>query len=288
MWSHIVGFRSRPSTLLGATLSEVEGSGFRIQGPGVRSRKPVDSGQIAVKYRLNAQVVCFDLVGTLVRGTRPIGEQYAEQARAFGASPDAGRLESAFRTAMKAATPCAVQGRSAGETSLLEREWWGTLVRRVIEQAGLSGALGGPVFEAFFDALFEHFATADAWQLFPDVLPTFQQLKSRGVRLGLVTNFDTRVYPLVDALGIGSFLDSVSIPALVGAAKPEPAIFAHALAQLGTTTAEALHVGDELDDDYEGAEAAGLGAVLVDRGRRFVERPGLRRIDSLVELLEFV
>ena len=230
-------------------------------------------------------VVFFDLVGTLIRGTKPIGEQYADLAREFGADSDPSRLEAAFRAAMAEAAPLAFPGRSLGETAGLERLWWTGIVHKVVAQAGLSDALRGETFDRFFVALYDHFTTADAWELFPDVLPVLRTLKARGTRLGLITNYDTRVFAVLDALGIASCLDSVTIPAHAGVAKPDPAIFSHALARLDATAAESVHVGDEIDDDYRGAEAAGLGAVLIDRMGKFRGQNHVRRVESLNDLL---
>jgi putative hydrolase of the HAD superfamily len=230
------------------------------------------------------EVVFFDLVGTLVRGTKPIGEQYAGFARAFGARPDVDKLDAAFRRAMKEGPPLAFTGRTLVETAALERGWWVNLVGRVVEDAGLSEALGGPVFEDFFAALYHHFTTAGAWELFPDVEPALDGLKSRGIRIGLITNYDTRVFAVLEAVGLARYLDAVSIPAHVGASKPAPAIFLHALGQLRVDAREALHVGDEPRDDYEGALAAGLGAVLIDRAGNYRQKGGMRRIESLEEL----
>jgi putative hydrolase of the HAD superfamily len=231
------------------------------------------------------RAVFFDLVGTLMRGRRPIGEQYAEVARVFGAKPDAVELDRAFRAAMKAAPPMAFPGRSLDETARLERLWWSDVVEGVVRQAGLSSVLSGGVFDRFFAALFDHFTTADAWELFPDVLPEFEALRVRGIRLGLITNFDTRVFAVLEALGISSLFDSVTIPAHVGVAKPDRAIFSHAVSALGVAPADAVHVGDEVDDDYGGAEAAGLQAVLIDRSGKYRGSGGLRRIESLSALV---
>ncbi len=177
--------------------------------------------------------VFFDLVGTLVRGTKPIGQQYADWIRRFGVEPDPGRLDAAFHQAMAAAPPMAFPGRSFGETAALEREWWTGLVRDVVTRAGMADALTGVTFERFFAALYDHFTTAAAWELYPDVLPVLTRLRGRGAVLGLITNYDTRVFAVLDALGLTAMLSAVVVPAHVGAAKPDGAIFAHALSEAG-------------------------------------------------------
>ena len=90
-------------------------------------------------------------------------------------------------------------------------------------------------------------------------------LRGRGLGLAVVSNFDSRLPPLLDALGLAPFFDAVACSGAVGAAKPDGAIFAHALAALGVDAHEALHVGDSRVNDYDGARAAGIEALLVDR-----------------------
>src|SRR5206468_2331163 len=71
-----------------------------------------------------------------------------------------------------------------------------------------------------------------------------------------------------------------------GVAKPDPAIFHLALEALGVPPAEALHAGNEVVADVEGARAAGLRAVLVDReGRLAPLPPGVPRVRTLAELV---
>jgi putative hydrolase of the HAD superfamily len=223
-------------------------------------------------------------VGTLIRGTKPIGQQYAEMAERFGARPDTARLDAAFRHAMAAAPPMAFPGRSFDETAALEWQWWRSVVGEVVALAGLSDPLAGETFERFFSSLYAHFTTAAAWELYPDVLPALGRLQRGGVSLGLITNYDSRVFRVLDALGLIPMLSAVVIPAHVGAAKPDRAIFTHALGELGADASNTLHVGDDIDDDYRGATAAGLRAVLLDRHGRHRGEMGVCRIENLAEL----
>jgi putative hydrolase of the HAD superfamily len=73
--------------------------------------------------------------------------------------------------------------------------------------------------------LFEFFARAEAWKLYPETIEILEQLKKRGLILGVISNFDSRLFGLLDGLGIAHFFDLVVISTQVGAAKPEAAIF---------------------------------------------------------------
>jgi putative hydrolase of the HAD superfamily len=246
----------------------------------------------------------FDLVGTFIHGRAGIGEQYAAHARALGVPADAAALDAAFRSAMKYAPRMEFPGRAFDEIAALERDWWRKLVEGIATEAGLRELLPGGLFDEYFDRLYNHFTTIDAWLLYPDVLPTLKALKREGYGLGLITNYDTRVYLVLDALGLTDVLDSVTIPAHAGAAKPSRAVFAAALEANdlvldgwnGDSTPEpamggrrskapaVFYVGDSLTDDYYGAINAGLAPILLDRHGRHLN-DDLRRIESLDELL---
>lgn len=231
------------------------------------------------------RAVFFDLVGTLIRSRRPIGEQYAAWARKHGAArADPARLAAAFVRAMQDAPPMAFPGLSLEATARAERGWWHRLVAKVVGQCGLDDVLEGARFERFFSDLYAHFTTSDAWEAFPDARPALAALGSRGLTVGLVTNYDTRVYAVLDAVGLADLLDSVTIPALAGAAKPDPAIFMHAVRRHGVEPSRSIYVGDELGDDYAGATAAGLKAILIDREEKHAAEE-VRKIGDLGELV---
>lgn len=229
-------------------------------------------------------VVFFDLVGTLIHARTSIGEQYAACARRFGATAaEPALLGRAFTQAMRQAPAMAFPGRSYAETAEAERGWWRQLVSAVVKETGLDSVLAGARFDRFFADLYDHFTTADAWAPFPDARPALEWLAVHGVRVGLITNYDTRVYPVLEAVGLAPLLDSVTIPALAGAAKPNAAIFQVALEAQQAEAGRALYVGDEPGDDYMGAQAAGLMPVLIDRDGRYAAG-GYRRIVSLMDL----
>ena len=247
--------------------------------------EPGVSGKPLPRLCQEFDAVFFDLVGTLIRSKESIGEQYAAWARRFGAqTADAHQLGAAFRDAMRQAPPMAFPGVGLEAVAAAEREWWRELVRWVVGTAQLGGVLAGETFERFFSALYQHFTTAAAWEAYPDVAPALQALHLRGVTVGLITNYDTRVYAVLDALDLSDLLDSVTIPALAGAAKPDPLIFAHALQAHLLEPARCLYVGDEIVDDYTGSEGAGMVPVLLDREGKH-EGKGFRRIGSLDELV---
>lgn len=110
-------------------------------------------------------------------------------------------------------------------------------------------------------------------------------LRREGLALVVVSNWDASLPEVLARAGLEKELDGVVVSAQVGAAKPNPAIFRRALALAGVSAGSALHVGDGLREDVEGATAAGIEAVWLDRSGGSPP-PGIRSISSLSFLAE--
>ena len=231
----------------------------------------------------------FDLAGTLIEVRGGLGVQYAAVAREFGVQSDPEAIDAAFPRAFRAAGRMVFPHPDAEEVASLEKGFWKDVVRLIFAEIGLPEQFEGALFDRYFERLFDHFATAAGWSVYPDVVPALDRLRRHGVIVGLITNFDHRVFPLIDALDLTRFVDSITIPALAGAAKPEAAIFEYALARHGLRASEAVQIGDSIRDDVEGARAAGLRGVLIDRKGRWATATGdAPRIRTLEELLPLV
>ena len=226
------------------------------------------------------KAVSFDAAGTLFRVRGSVGAAYAAVAARHGVRVDAGEIEARFRSAFRGMPPMCFPGSADAELPERERAWW----RQVVKTAVDAYRFGD--FEPFFDDLFEHFARAEAWELFADVTPTLSALQARGLRLALVSNFDARLERICEGLGIARCFKVMAISSRVGRAKPDPRIFGFALEHLGLAAAEAVHVGDSETEDLEGARAAGLRSILIQRDASLSESS--ERIRDLRELLRHV
>ncbi|MCP5520719.1 MAG: HAD-IA family hydrolase [Verrucomicrobiales bacterium] len=197
--------------------------------------------------------VSFDVGGTLIVPWPSVGHAYATVAARFGAGRiDPDLLNRRFSEAW------ARRGREFryGESD------WQTLVARVFD--GVS-EVGGD--NDFFKALYEHFATATPWRVFPDVEPTLTGLRDRGIKLAVVSNWDDRLRPLLTALDLDRHFDTILVSAEEGVQKPDPAIFRETARRLEVSPAKVVHIGDSTREDVAGARAAGMQAVRVDRAR---------------------
>src|SRR4051812_16842747 len=118
---------------------------------------------------------------------------------------------------------------------------------------------------------------------FPDAPATLRTLRERGLRLVVASNWDFSLPEVLERAGLAELLDGVVTSATVGATKPDPAVFSAALEVAGCDAAEAVHVGDSLENDVAGARAAGIEPVLLDRSGA-ASPDGVRAIASLGEL----
>jgi len=233
-------------------------------------------------------VVFFDVAGTLIRVRDGVGAQYARLAARFDVTADPAELEREFPRAFRVAPPMAFPGAPAESIPHLEREVWRGIVRAVFAGAGLLPAFGPGGFDAYFDAVYRHFEDPAVWDIYPDVAPSLSALGALGCALGIVSNFDSRVLGILEGLGLASRFGSVTLSSRVGATKPAAAIFERALASHGVDATQAIHVGDSPVEDFGGARAAGLHAVLIDRSGRHAGRADLVRVDSLGGLADIV
>jgi putative hydrolase of the HAD superfamily len=206
------------------------------------------------------RIIFFDAAGTLFHPRIPIGESYARVAARHGVSTTAAAIGQGFRRAFHESGGLAFgPGHSPDELWKLEYNWWREVVAKSFAGIGTFDD-----FDGYFAELFAYFADPDTWMADPGAAPLMENLKRADYRLGVVSNFDYRLYRILDGLNLSRFFDSVTISSEAGWAKPDPRIFKAALAAHGFAPAEAMHVGDSPDLDIVGADAANIAVVLID------------------------
>ena len=132
--------------------------------------------------------------------------------------------------------------------------------------------------DALADELYERYRRFPIEvELFEDAAPTLEALQGRS-RLGLISNGrGPEQRSRIALLGLDAYFTVVAVSGELGVRKPDPAIFRHALDLLGVAAEAAVFVGDDLEADIGGAQAAGLTTVWVNRGgtprRDHVDRP---------------
>ena len=153
-----------------------------------------------------------------------------------------------------------------------DQEIWILFTQRIIE--GMGGSGGTYAAAAEMTANWEH---AHHFELFDDARPTLAALRAHGVKLGLLSNTERDLGQFVTHHGLD--VDAVLTSRLHGKTKPHEAIFRRMLELLEVPAADAVMVGDTIEDDVEGAEAVGMRAILVDREGLYPD--AIDRLDDL-------
>ncbi|HRI15547.1 MAG TPA: HAD-IA family hydrolase [Verrucomicrobiota bacterium] len=216
--------------------------------------------------RAPIRAITLDAGGTLLEPWPSVGQVYADAAADAGFGDfNAVELNDRFGALWRR--------RVAFDYS---RESWARLVA-----ATMTGLTPNPAAPELFDAIWQRFAEARSWRVFPDVRPGLDALISLGIRLAVVSNWDERLAPLLQDLELSGYFEFV-LPSIDSPGpKPDPRIFTAAADLLGLPPEAVLHVGDSAQEDVAGAIAAGLKAILLDRAAN-QSRAG--RICSLTEL----
>ncbi|EJF65084.1 HAD hydrolase subfamily IA REG-2-like protein [Dichomitus squalens LYAD-421 SS1] len=205
------------------------------------------------------RLVTFDALHTIITPRLPIYVQYSQTFEPYLGVLDPDALKRSFNTALKQVQHEQPVYRGGAE------EWWGDVIRRTAIGAGADAqAVDGSVGE-IVPRLLKRFSSREGYKLFDDTLPTFQRLRQLNVRIGVISNTDARMRAVIEDLGVMHFLDTLLLSEEEGIEKPSCEIFQRACERLSAKPEETMHVGDELDCDYQGAKACGLQALLVRR-----------------------
>lgn len=205
------------------------------------------------------KVIFFDAAGTLFHLPRGVGWHYRDVAARHGWQLDETQLRHAF-AAVWQEMPVRPASRDARADD--DKGWWRELVGRVLDRCTVPGEPSRR--DACFEELYREFTLPGIWELFPEVREVLAGLRPR-FRLGVISNFDGRLRPILGHLGLHEMFEPLIISSEVGADKPDPWIFQQALARAGVAPGEALHVGDDPVRDWKGAAAAGMHSFQLDR-----------------------
>lgn len=160
---------------------------------------------------------------------------------------------------------------------------------RAIVQDGL-GALDDDELRACIDEVIHRYGLPESWEAYPDVAPTLAEGRRRGLIQGVISDWGSRLTPILHGIGLTEQLDFVVVSAIVGAAKPDRHVFELALQRAGVAPEEAVYVGDTYRADVLGGRSAGILSVLLDRAGavRRIDGPLIRRLDEVFRLIDDV
>jgi len=156
-------------------------------------------------------------------------------------------------------------------------EFWGYVYRRFLGELGV-------VDDGLVRTLFDVFSDSQSYKLYDDSLQTLLELRERGYRLGLISNFEGWLEKLLLELEVGHLFDTTVISAFEGIEKPDPAIYRLALERAAVDPVGTAHVGDSPANDAAPSAAVGMTPVLLDRDGVYERITDYPRITSLQEL----
>ena len=196
------------------------------------------------------RAITFDAAGTLIVPHPSVGAVYGEIGRAHDLPATDAELEQRFHAAFRA------RHHRLRPTEAAEQEFWRDLVGEVFAPWADASAI-----DRLFPDLWDAFAEARRWRPRADMAALFATLRARGLKLAILSNWDSRLHRVVDGHDWRRWLDHVFVSADLGVEKPDRAIFTHAATALGWAPREILHVGDSWEHDIAGALAAGWHAA---------------------------
>ena len=222
--------------------------------------------------------VLFDAGDTLLAPAPSFQGRFVAVAAAAGLPLEEAAVDAAIAEAVRAA-----EWPSDWTDPATQRRFWVGFYRQVLAAVGHRDD-GLQVAEALFAA----FSDPAGYRLFDDVRPALDILAARGVKLGVVSNFEPWLEDVLALEGVDHLFAAVAISGKLGVAKPDPEIFKAALTEAGADPEATVHVGDQPVNDVAAARAVGITPVLIDRYARHPETDGAHRVEDLLELVELV
>ena len=227
------------------------------------------------------KAVFFDLYHTLVRYEPPREELQSKALKDLGidVKPEALRrpLVAADEFIYQEIARCPLSKRSDEDKMALYMQYERVMLREAGVEASEQLVLG----------LLGKMRKVDMKLVpFDDVVPALTDLKDKGLTLGLISNVEKDITPLLNELGLSSLLQVVVTSLDARFSKPQPEIFHEALKLAGIQASEAIYVGDQYQVDIGGANKAGMKGVLLDRGGYMEETADCPRVQSLSQIVE--
>ena len=149
----------------------------------------------------------------------------------------------------------------------------------------------GELTSAEADSLFEDYLKAYEanWNTFDDVSGVLRTLRSTGLILGIISNGNTaQQMKKLATTGLSEYFDIVLISEAIDVAKPDKRVFQIAANRAGCRIEQCIYVGDSLEVDFDGASAAGMCGVWLNRTRQTTpsrDEGSIFQIYDLAELL---
>ncbi len=225
------------------------------------------------------RAVFFDLYDTLIGFDPPREVIQGRAMRSFGLTAEKDGIDAGYALADALMAEQTAQAPLSALTPDAQSNFFARYEQLVLRGAGHEVALptAGEVWKAVRRQEY-------GFALYQDVLPVLELLRSTGYAVGVVTNMSRPGEDVAEGMGFKGKVDFTLSSMDVGASKPDPRMFRAALSRAGVEPGEAVHVGDQLETDIDGARAVGINPVLIDRHAASADYDAGPRITTLEEL----
>lgn len=207
--------------------------------------------------------VSFDAADTLFYIKKGLGNSYYHVLKNYDSSYSPVDISKAFKKFFLNRKGLHFTGLKGDELFKAEKEWWYNLVHDIFIELGMFDN-----FNKYFDELYDFFSE-EAWEVYPDTIPTLSQLKERNFNVIITSNFDSRIYKVCKKFEIHSFIDYFTISSESGYSKPDKKLFYISLEKVQAIPELSIHIGDNFKLDYIPSTEIGMKSILIDRENKF-------------------
>lgn len=225
---------------------------------------------------MRPRTVFLDWGGTLAQLPKEYAEPWTVWAGVL-ASERCPRAEGQIRTALET-TDRELGGRIyayLGKSS----EYWKLYDEHVLDALNIRASRG-----EIENSVQRVFDDPSLVRLYPETPTVLATLRERGYRTGLISNHNDQLLRVLRHYALEAYLDTVTYSQEAGAEKPNPAVFTLALRRDDCQATDAVHVGDSLEADVEGARTVGIRPIWLNR-QGLNHSPDCSIIRSLSELV---
>ena len=206
--------------------------------------------------------ISLDAADTLFFIKKGLGNTYYEILKKYTDKFKPKEISDCFKKYFNSRHGLYFSGLQGPELESAEKDWWYRLVKDIFDDLGMFDS-----FDDYFNELYKHFEF-DAWEIYDDTIPFLQELKGRGFKIIITSNFDSRIFKVCDGFGISPYINHFTISSQSGCAKPDKDFFLKSLYDSGSDIKTTVHIGDNPELDYKACNRIGLKAFLIDRDEK--------------------
>jgi 2-haloacid dehalogenase len=161
--------------------------------------------------------------------------------------------------------------------------WWKDLIQNFLFNLHQKKTI---VDDDVFDEIFFKFDNPDNWLIESSFFEFSDYCKSKGISIGIISNWDFRLRKLLELKGLLTYFNPVLISAEFGYEKPSKKIFNKGLELLGYKPSELIYIGDKIELDYIPTLELGWNPFLI---QKFQKAPkNIRSLNNLIEIKNYL